>query len=123
MKTKIELVLNYTVIAIALIYGTTVFIQFGFKFTAAQMSHPGMVIVFLISCSLNIVKLREKSFSKRLHLVSVFSNALTFGYAALFVIQDPWIGKVITTFLMGLILILSITTMRKAGAEVRSLPS
>jgi len=123
MKTKIELVLNYIVIAIALSYGITVFIQFGFKFTAAQMSYPGMVIVFLISCSLNIVRLREEPFSKGLHSVSVFSNMLTFSYASFFVLQDPWIGKVITTLLMGLILILSITTKRQVGVEVSSLPS
>ncbi len=123
MKTKVELVLSYIVFAIALIYGITIFIQLGFKFTPAQMSYPGMVIAFLISCTLNIVKLKEDSVSKNLHFASVFSNTLTFCYAAFFVIQDPWIGKVITTVLMGLILILSILKIPYIVRQVNNLPS
>ncbi|CAM3082828.1 hypothetical protein [Moritella viscosa] len=108
MKTKIELTLSYIVFSIALIYGTLVFIKFNFQFTPTQMSYPGMVIAFLMSCMLNIIKLKENSMSSRIHFASVFANILTFSYATAFAIQDPWIGKVITTILMGFILIFSV---------------
>lgn len=111
MKTKIDLTLNYIVFATALIYGALVFVKFNFQFTPAQMSYPGMVIAFLMSCMLNILKLKESSNSTRIHSASVFANTLTFIYAAAFAIQDPWIGKVITTVLMGFILIFSVTKL------------
>lgn len=111
MKTKIELALSYIVFSIALIYGILVFIKLNFQFTPAQMSYPGMVIAFLMSCMLNIIKLKENSMSSRIHFASVFSNILTFSYATAFAIQDPWIGKVITAVLMGFILIFSATKL------------
>jgi len=111
MRIKIELALCYIVFATALIYGALVFIKFNFQFTPAQMSYPGMVIAFLMSCMLNIVKLKENLNSSRMHFASVFANILTFSYAAAFAIQDPWIGKVITTVLMGFILMFSVTRL------------
>ncbi len=122
MKTKIELVLSYIVFATALIYGALVFIKFNFQFTPAQMSYPGMVIAFLMSCMLNILKLKENTNSSKVHFASVFANILTFSYAAAFAIQDPWIGKVITTVLMGFILMFSITKLFQLTKKPKSEP-
>ncbi|MCG7535171.1 hypothetical protein [Pseudoalteromonas sp. OOF1S-7] len=109
MKSKIELLFNYIVIVIAVAYGAMVFISLNFKLTPEQMSNPGMVIAFLISCTLNIARLKEKEASFRIHLTSLFANILTFSYAAAFAVQDPWVAKVVTTILMGLILAFSLS--------------
>lgn len=111
MKTKLELLLSYTVFAIALVYGVMMFIQLGYKFTPTQMSYPGMVIVFLITCTFNSMKIRENLTNKNIHLASVFANLLAFLYALAFSIFDPWVGKVITTLFMGIILVLSTVNM------------
>ncbi len=123
MKTKIELTLSYIVFLTALIYGILIFIKLNFQFTPAQMSYPGMVIAFLMSCMLNIIKLKENSSSSRMHFASVFANILTFSYATAFAIQDPWIGKVITTVFMGIILMLSATKLLQLTKLTNSSPT
>ncbi|MEC4088526.1 hypothetical protein [Pseudoalteromonas rubra] len=118
MQSKIELLLNYIVIVIAVAYGAVVFISLNFKLTPEQMSNPGMVIAFLISCTFNIARLKEKTTSFRIHITALFANILTFSYAAAFAVQDPWVAKVVTTILMGLILAFSLsgTIQLKKGA-------
>ena len=120
MKENLELVLSYIVFTIALIYGVLVFVRFNFQFTPDQMSHPGMVIAFLMSCMFNILKLVENTDSTRIHFASVFANTLTFLYAAAFAIQDPWIAKIVTTTIMGLIFLLSVDKLLRIVNRSRS---
>ena len=74
---KIELILCHYVIVIVSIYAVYIFIKFNFQFSPQQMDHPGMIIAFLTSCSLNIVRLKEKIASVNIQRVSAFANMLT----------------------------------------------
>jgi len=103
MRNTIESILNYLVIISALQYGVFISIAFNFSFSPQQMSSPGMVIIFITACALNIVKLRDKASSRALYALSVFTNVLCLSYSSAMSCQDPHIGKVITTILMGAI--------------------
>jgi len=108
MRNTIESILSYLVIISALQYGVFVSIALNFSFSPQQMASPGMVIIFITTCALNIVKLREKTSSRALYALSVFTNILCLSYSSALSCQDPHIGKVITTILMGVISLSSI---------------
>lgn len=112
MKNKIELILSQIIIAVVTIYGAYAFVIFGFKFGPHQMSYPAMVIVFVMSCSFNIAKLKDEKAGKIIHKVSVFSNILALCLAAAFAMYDPSaIHKIMTTVAMGIITVLSTLSM------------
>ncbi len=115
MKTssdKIEFILSHYIIAIMSIYGAYIFIKFNFQFSPQQMDYPGMIIAFITSCTLNIVKLKEKNASLNVKRVSAFANTLTFCLAFAFTMQGPlFIGEIITTIPMGIITVLSVISL------------
>ena len=112
MKNKVELILSYIIIFMVSIYGAYMFVGFGFKFGPHQMTHPAMVITFVMSCSFNVAKLTSSNTSKRVLGVSALSNVLTLFLAAGFVIYDPQaINKLLTTLAMGIITVLSILSL------------
>lgn len=108
MKNKIELILSYLVIASALQYAVMVSIAWDFHFPPEKMAAPGMVIAFITACCLNIVKLKDDTASRKIYVMSAFANALTLSYAVSLSVQDPNIGKIVTTLMMSLILLLSL---------------
>jgi len=108
MRHTIESILSYLVILSALQYGVLVSIALDFNFSPEHMAAPGMVIVFITACSLNLIKLRDKAASRSIYAISAFTNVLCSGYALALSIQDPHIGKVITTILMAVITLSSI---------------
>ena len=87
---KIELILCHYVIVIVSIYAVYVFIKFNFQFSPQQMDHPGMIIAFLTSCSLNIVRLKENIASLNIQRISAFANMLTMCLATGFTMQGPF---------------------------------
>lgn len=110
MKNKIELILSYLVIASALQYGVMVSLALNFHFAPEQMAAPGMVIAFITACCLNIVKLKDDSASRKIYSMAAFANALTLSYAVSLSVQDPHIGKIVTTLMMGAIFFLSLVS-------------
>ncbi len=108
----IEQVLSHYIIVIMSIYGVYVFIKFNFQFTPENMDYPGMIIAFITSCALNIVRLKENSASLNIQRVSVFANILTLCLATAFTMQGPiFIGEIITTIPMGIITLFSIISL------------
>ena len=108
---KTELILSYFIMAIVSIYFVNVLITFDFQLSPNQMAIPGMVIAFLTSSALNIVRLKENTPSLNINRVSVFANMLTLSLATVFIIQHPYIGRLITTVPMGIITLLSIISL------------
>jgi len=109
MIKNIELILSYLVIASALQFAVMISIATNFSFSPQQMAAPGMVIAFVTSCSLTIVKLKDLTASRKIYAMSALSNALTLSFATALSLQDPTnVGKVITTLLMAVISLLSI---------------
>ncbi len=107
MKNKIELILSYLVIASALQFAILVSIAVNFNFTPAQMSSPGMVIIFITACVLNITKLKDTSASRKIYAMALFANLLCLSYAIALSLQDRHIAKVITSMIMAIISLLS----------------
>jgi hypothetical protein len=72
------------------------------------MVSPAMVIIFITACTLNIVKLKGSTVSRSIYGMALFANFLCVSFALMLSIQDPHIGKVITTIMMAIIFILSL---------------
>ncbi len=109
---KIELILSHYIIVIMSIYGVYKFSQFNYQFTPEHMDYPGMIIAFITSCALNIVRLKENNASINIQRVSAFSNMLTLCLATAFTVQGPiFIGEIITTIPMGIIALFSIISL------------
>lgn len=109
MKTKTESGLSLIVILIAVSFFVRMVADLGLPFSPEEMAIPGIVLAFVSACSVNLVRLRIDDI--RLNQVSVTLNLLTFGYALSLAIQDPHPGKILTTLLMAIILLLSLPSV------------
>jgi len=115
---NIELILCHYIIVIISIYAAYIFTKFNFQFNSQQMDYPGMIIAFITSCSLNIVRLKENNVSLNIQRASAFANLLTLSLATGFTMQGPFsMAEVMTTIPMGIITLCSIISLLGANKK------